>query len=103
MSGVIADKYARALFDSAMEEEKLSAVAEGMNSLAALKEAPPDAVLLDILMPRKSGIGVFKEMKNHPDLQKVPVIVITGASQIDPGCTTPGHLTMNGTRMPPSS
>jgi F-type H+-transporting ATPase subunit delta len=41
MSGVIAQKYARALFDSAMAEEKLPVVAEGMRFLVALREEDP--------------------------------------------------------------
>ena len=54
----------------------------GKEALAALQEERPDAVLLDIMMPRKTGISVYKEMKKDPALESVPIIVITGASEV---------------------
>jgi twitching motility two-component system response regulator PilH len=54
----------------------------GEEAIAALKTHRPDAVLLDIMMPRKTGITVYKELKADPALETVPVIVVTGASEI---------------------
>jgi CheY-like chemotaxis protein len=34
-------------------------------------------VLLDINMPRKNGFEVLTEMKAHPDLRKIPVVMLT--------------------------
>jgi CheY-like chemotaxis protein len=34
------------------------------------------------MMPRKSGIHVFHEMKSDPDLKDIPVIVVTGLSEV---------------------
>jgi CheY-like chemotaxis protein len=55
---------------------------DGKEALAAMRDQAPDAVLLDIMMPRKSGIAVFKEMKRDPALQSIPVIVVTGTSLV---------------------
>ncbi len=52
----------------------------GKEALAALRTSLPDLVLLDIMMPRKSGINVFQEMKKEDGLKNVPVIFVTGAS-----------------------
>ena len=42
------------------------------------KDAPrPDLVLLDLNLPRKDGREVLAEMKAHPDLQLIPVVVLT--------------------------
>jgi CheY-like chemotaxis protein len=49
--------------------------------MTALGETRPDLVLLDIMMPRKSGINVYNEMKSEPSLAKIPIIVVTGASE----------------------
>ncbi|MFH0945281.1 MAG: response regulator [Planctomycetota bacterium] len=54
----------------------------GAEALESLKKRAPDAVLLDIMMPRKTGISVLKEMKQDPALEGIPVIVTTGASEV---------------------
>jgi CheY-like chemotaxis protein len=53
----------------------------GKSAIAALGEKRPDMVLLDIMMPRKSGVHVYNEMKKEPTLAEIPIIIITGASQ----------------------
>jgi twitching motility two-component system response regulator PilH len=52
----------------------------GKEALAAMAEKRPDLVLLDIMMPRKSGINVYNEMKKQSNLAGVPIIFVTGAS-----------------------
>ena len=37
----------------------------------------PDLILLDLAMPRKGGIEVLGEMKEDPDLQNIPVLILT--------------------------
>jgi two-component system phosphate regulon response regulator PhoB len=54
---------------------------DGKAAIEAMRNNRPDLVLLDIMMPRKSGVAVFQQMKRDPNLEKVPVIIITGASE----------------------
>jgi len=56
--------------------------ANGNEAMVAMKEKRPDLVLLDIMMPRKTGLGVLKDMKQEQNLQQVPVIVVSGASAV---------------------
>jgi twitching motility two-component system response regulator PilH len=58
-----------------------SVAGDGKTAIEAMRSELPDLVLLDIMMPRKSGVAVFQQMKRDPKLEKVPVIIITGASQ----------------------
>ena len=37
----------------------------------------PGLILLDLNMPKKDGREVLAEMKAHPDLRKIPVVVLT--------------------------
>jgi len=37
----------------------------------------PDLILLDLNLPRKDGRQVLKEIKDHPDLRRIPVVVLT--------------------------
>jgi CheY-like chemotaxis protein len=37
----------------------------------------PDLILLDLNLPRKDGRQVLEEIKQHPDLKTIPVVVLT--------------------------
>lgn len=44
-------------------------------------QAPhPHLILLDLNMPKKHGFEVLKEIKTHPQLRLIPVIVFTGST-----------------------
>jgi len=51
---------------------------EGMN---AIKEEAPDLVILDILMPRGSGVRLYRELKTDASLKHIPVIVLSGIAE----------------------
>jgi CheY-like chemotaxis protein len=40
----------------------------------------PDIVLLDLKLPKKSGHEVLQEVKSHPDLRVIPVVVLSTSS-----------------------
>jgi CheY-like chemotaxis protein len=39
----------------------------------------PDLILLDIILPKKSGLEVLAEVKADPDLRRIPIIVLTSS------------------------
>jgi len=41
-------------------------------------EESPDLICLDIMMPKKSGITLYKELKKDKRLKHIPVIIISG-------------------------
>jgi len=53
----------------------------GVEGLELAKKETPDMILLDLIMPGKSGIVMFQELKKDPELGKIPVIVVSGASE----------------------
>jgi CheY-like chemotaxis protein len=62
----------------------LSVVSDGEAALAFLRrkseyaDAPrPDLILLDLNLPRKAGHEVLAEIKTDPELQRIPVVVLT--------------------------
>ena len=61
---------------------RYSIARNGAEALDAMKADPPSLVLLDIMMPRKSGVNVYQQMKKDPNLEKIPIIIVTGASQV---------------------
>jgi DNA-binding response OmpR family regulator len=50
---------------------------DGTRALELAMQQPPDCVLLDIMMPRVSGIEVLNRLKQEPATASVPVILVT--------------------------
>lgn len=44
-------------------------------------DARPDVVILDLMMPIVTGWQVLEEIRQRPDLEKIPIIVLTAVSQ----------------------
>ena len=51
--------------------------ADGEEALRAAHEKLPDAILLDMLLPKMSGHDVLKALKQDPPAAAIPVIVLT--------------------------
>jgi two-component system, OmpR family, alkaline phosphatase synthesis response regulator PhoP len=54
---------------------------DGEEALEKIKAEKPDLVLLDLIMPKKSGFDVLKEVKATPELADIPVVVLSNLSQ----------------------
>jgi CheY-like chemotaxis protein len=50
---------------------------DGEESLEIARRLRPDVIILDMMMPRRSGLEVLAEMKQDEELADVPVIVLT--------------------------
>jgi CheY-like chemotaxis protein len=46
-------------------------------ALAKIKASPPDCISLDMVMPGKSGIVLFHELRRNPPWSKIPVLFVT--------------------------
>jgi CheY-like chemotaxis protein len=64
----------------------LSLVSDGMEAMQFLykqgkyAQAPrPDIILLDLNLPKKNGLEVLAEIKAHPSLKRIPVVIITSS------------------------
>jgi len=52
----------------------------GTEAVASLEESIPDLVTLDITMPEKSGVSVYRKLREDERFKDVPVVIITGVS-----------------------
>jgi DNA-binding response OmpR family regulator len=59
------------------EGYEVKTASDGETGLALAKEFKPDLMLLDLILPKKDGFSVLKEMRADEDLKYVPVIVLT--------------------------
>jgi PAS domain S-box-containing protein len=50
---------------------------DGMEALALMRKNPPDVVTLDVMMPKVDGWSVLGIMKSEPELEHIPVIMLT--------------------------
>ncbi len=51
---------------------------DGIEGMELIKNKKPDLVVLDVLMPRGSGIRLYRALKTDESLKDIPVIMLTG-------------------------
>jgi CheY-like chemotaxis protein len=56
---------------------KVEGVNSGKEGLDVMRQNPPDAVLLDVMMPEMDGWEVYKQMRSDDKLKHIPVIIVT--------------------------
>jgi DNA-binding response OmpR family regulator len=60
---------------------EVSGAAGGVEGLKKIREAHPDLVLLDLMMPDLDGWEVYQQMKADESIRDIPVIVVTAKAQ----------------------
>ena len=56
---------------------EVTTASDGQAALDAIEASPPDLVLLDVLMPRKSGLEVCESIRANPALKDVRIVMLT--------------------------
>ncbi len=59
----------------------VSSAADGDQALTLARANLPDLILLDMLLPKLSGLDVLKSLKKDPLTKSIPVVVMTGMTQ----------------------
>lgn len=68
-----------ALLRMLLEREQYQVVAayDGRAGLEAAQRQQPDLILLDLDMPVVDGWEMIAELKGHPELQRIPIVIVT--------------------------
>lgn len=53
-------------------------LADGTNYLDAIDTFMPDLILLDIKLPKLSGLSIIEALKKHPHFKQIPILVVSG-------------------------
>jgi CheY-like chemotaxis protein len=59
----------------------------GVEGLERVREKTPDFISLDLVMPKKSGIRFFHELKKKKEWARIPVMIVTGHARDELGST----------------
>jgi CheY-like chemotaxis protein len=77
------DKFLRKVYESKLPKEGFDVVlaVDGVEGLEKLKTEAPDLMLLDLIMPRKSGFEVLEELKADKKAARIPILVLSNLGQ----------------------
>ena len=49
---------------------------DGTTGLAQVRKAPPDLLILDLMLPKLSGLEICKEVRKDVSLNRLPVLIL---------------------------
>jgi CheY-like chemotaxis protein len=61
--------------------EPISAL-DGDEGLQRVEDSNPDLILLDVMMPKKTGFVLFKQLRRNEKYKQIPVIMLTGVADV---------------------
>jgi CheY-like chemotaxis protein len=81
------DRQAREMYRTALANYgfAVTAVEDGLDALYFLETERPDAVVLDLMLPRVGGYDVYRELRANPATARIPVVIVTGTEARDLG------------------
>ncbi len=60
---------------------RVTAAEDGLTGLAQVKKSRPDLLLLDIMLPKLSGLEICKEIRRDPSLNQLPILMLTARGE----------------------
>ena len=57
------------------------AAKDGVQGLELARKNKPALIILDVMMPKDSGINMYREIRKDPTLKEIPVIMLSGLSR----------------------
>ncbi len=77
------DKDIRGLLRYDLEREgfRVSESEDGLEGLALVRKSPPDLLVLDLMLPRLSGLEICKQVRQEQTGTRMPILVLTARSE----------------------
>jgi len=77
------DGFLSSLMKTKLEKSGMSVrlVVDGEQALETLKTFKPNLILLDLILPKKSGFEVLEAIQADPNINQIPVIILSNLGQ----------------------
>ena len=77
------DRFLSSLVKARLEKESFTVVQafDGEEALKMLKQEVPSLIILDLIMPKVNGFEVLQSISISPQLDKVPVVILSNLAQ----------------------
>ena len=77
------DRFLRKACEASLRQHgfTVSTANDGAEALAAIRADPPALVLLDLLMPKVTGLEVLRALRADPQTKDLPVLVLSNSSR----------------------
>src|ERR1700687_1497807 len=63
------------------EGYQVAAASDGLAALAHVKKSAPDLVILDLMLPKLSGLEVCREVRRDVNLNRLPILMLTARGE----------------------
>ena len=63
------------------ENYKPLSAKDGEEGLEIARREKPALIILDVMMPKESGIAMYRDLKNDPELKDIPVIMVSALAK----------------------
>jgi two-component system phosphate regulon response regulator PhoB len=60
---------------------QIAATGDGITGLAQTKKSPPDLLILDLMLPKLSGLEICKEIRRDTVLNRLPILMLTARGE----------------------
>ena len=64
-------------YNLANEGFQVNGANDGATGLSTLKKSPPDLLLLDLMLPKLSGLDICREIRKDESLNRLPILMLT--------------------------
>jgi len=77
------DPDIRMMLSTVLEAEGYSVITarDGVECLEMIREMRPDLLILDLLMPRKDGFAVVRELRESSEYADLPILILTAVPE----------------------
>ena len=79
------DRFLRELITQKLVREgyEISEAADGEEGVKKAEEIKPDVILMDLILPGIDGFEAISKIKEKPELENVPIIILSNLGQRD--------------------
>ena len=74
LSSLLKNRFVKEGFEVALARD-------GEEAFNLLKNNTPDLILLDIILPKKSGFELMEDLRSNPQLREAPIIILSNLGQ----------------------